>query len=193
MFNRKKIKLLSQTFLKFRFMLIPTSNGRVKFIRRHNLFDNIGQHVMWAPHTLPTDPKLVRLHNNIKVAADVTFINHDVLYDLYNHMDPDFKYTQNLGCIEVLDNVFIGRGSIILPDVVIGPNAIIAAGSVVTKDVEEGTIVGGNPAKVIGDFHKTMNRQREISNSHPEGGRFSDERIAAEWKFFAKRKGSGEN
>ena len=36
-----------------------------------------------------------------------------------------------------MDNVFIGTGTIIMPNVKIGPNAIIAAGSVVTKDVEE--------------------------------------------------------
>lgn len=34
----------------------------------------------------------------------------------------------------------------------IGPNAIVAAGSVVVKDVPEGTVVGGNPARVIGSF-----------------------------------------
>jgi len=39
-----------------------------------------------------------------------------------------------------------------LYNVKIGPNAIVAAGSVVTKDVPEGCVVGGNPAKVIGNM-----------------------------------------
>ena len=43
-------------------------------------------------------------------------------------------YQEKLGCIEVFDNVFIGSGSIIMYDTKIGPNAIVAAGSVVTKD-----------------------------------------------------------
>lgn len=43
--------------------------------------------------------------------------------------------------------------------ITIGPNAIVAAGSVVTKDVPEGTIVGGNPAKVIGKFDEYMKKR----------------------------------
>jgi acetyltransferase-like isoleucine patch superfamily enzyme len=44
---------------------------------------------------------------------------------------------------------WIGANVIILPGVTIGENAVVAAGSVVTKDVEPRTVVGGNPAKLI--------------------------------------------
>lgn len=48
------------------------------------------------------------------------------------------------------DDVWIGVGSIILSGIVIGQSSVIAAGSVVTCDVPENTIVAGNPAKAIG-------------------------------------------
>lgn len=51
--------------------------------------------------------------------------------------------------VHIKDDVWIGTRSIILPGVTIGSHAIVAAGSVVTKDVPEWAIVGGNPAKVI--------------------------------------------
>ena len=51
--------------------------------------------------------------------------------------------------IIVKDHVWIGGNSTILPDVTIGARSIVAAGSVVTKDVPEDCIVGGNPARVI--------------------------------------------
>lgn len=53
------------------------------------------------------------------------------------------------GKIEIKDKCFIGINSIILPNVTIGPNSVIGAGSVVTKDVPPNTVVAGVPAKVI--------------------------------------------
>ena len=47
------------------------------------------------------------------------------------------------------DDVWIGAACIILPGVTIGAGSVIAAGSVVTKDVDENTLVGGNPAKLL--------------------------------------------
>ena len=46
--------------------------------------------------------------------------------------------------------VWVGFGAIILPGVTIGEGAIVGAGAVVTKNIEPGAIVGGNPAKLIG-------------------------------------------
>ena len=51
--------------------------------------------------------------------------------------------------ITICDGVWIGARAIILPGVTIGEGAVIAAGTVVTKDVEPWTVVGGNPAKFI--------------------------------------------
>ena len=54
--------------------------------------------------------------------------------------------------VNIKDHVWIGSGAIILPGVTIGEGAIVAAGAVVTKDVEEKTVVGGIPAKKIKDI-----------------------------------------
>ena len=51
--------------------------------------------------------------------------------------------------ITIKDNVWVATGAIVLPGVTIGEGAVVAAGSVVTKDVEPWTVVGGNPAKFI--------------------------------------------
>jgi hypothetical protein len=51
--------------------------------------------------------------------------------------------------IVIAENVWIGANATILPGVVIGDNAIIAAGAVVTKHVPENAVVAGVPAKVI--------------------------------------------
>ena len=46
-------------------------------------------------------------------------------------------------------NAWIAAGAIICPGVTIGENSVVAAGAVVTKDVADNTVVGGNPAKII--------------------------------------------
>jgi acetyltransferase-like isoleucine patch superfamily enzyme len=51
--------------------------------------------------------------------------------------------------VQIGEHVWVGFNSCIMKGVVIGPRSVIAAGSVVTKDVPSDTLVGGNPAKVI--------------------------------------------
>ena len=58
--------------------------------------------------------------------------------------------------ITIKDNVWVATGAIVLPGVTIGAGAVVAAGSVVVKDVEPWTVVGGNPAKFI--------KKRELRN-----------------------------
>lgn len=79
--------------------------------------------------------------------------NHDteepvLQYALLKRMGVDLTAK---GSKDVLlgDNVWIGDGAIILPGVTIGSHSIVAAGAIVTKDVPEFAIVGGNPAKLI--------------------------------------------
>lgn len=51
--------------------------------------------------------------------------------------------------VKIGDNVWIGGSAVIVPGVTIGNNVVIAAGAVVTKDVPDNVVVGGNPAKII--------------------------------------------
>lgn len=88
--------------------------------------------------------KSLTIGKNVAIAWNVTIMDSDF---------HDFKINNENQIItkEVIigNNVWIGNNVIILKGVTIGDNAIIAAGSVVTKDVEENTAVAGNPAKII--------------------------------------------
>ena len=113
------------------------------------------------PNWIPSYPELVSIGNNVTVAADVRFYEHDEINRLWNG---DSSYSGELvpykkGRIVIEDNVVIGARSIILYDVTVGHHSIVAAGSVVTKDVMPYTIVGGNPARVIGSTRELLKRR----------------------------------
>lgn len=82
--------------------------------------------------------------NHTDIAAEVLIYNSE-----HNINDENFSATE--APVEIGDYVFIGPRSIILPGVRIGRGAVVAAGAVVTKDVPDFAIVGGVPAKVIGE------------------------------------------
>jgi len=65
------------------------------------------------------------------------------------------------------DRVFVGAGAIVMPGVFVEDDAIIGAGSVVTKDVAAGTIVAGNPARVIGLIADRTTRAQEELERYP--------------------------
>ena len=71
------------------------------------------------------------------------------------------------GPVDIRDNVFIGHQAIVLPGVTIGPDAIVAAGAVVTSDVPPGSVVGGVPARVIARTEDVLARRREEAAALP--------------------------
>jgi hypothetical protein len=73
----------------------------------------------------------------------------------------------SVGKIDIRDNVFIGYGAIVLPNVTIGPNAIVGAGAVVTKDVAQGDIVAGVPARPIGHIEDLVKKLQAQTQSLP--------------------------
>lgn len=95
-----------------------------------------------------SEPYLIAIGNHVTVSMQAMFLTHDgatwVIRD-----QPKYRNVVKYGRITILDNCFIGARSTILPGVTIGPDAIVAAGSVVTKDVPPGTVAGGVPAKRI--------------------------------------------
>lgn len=157
------------------FYLIPTAQKRVSWLQKKGKFALLGEHIHYQPRKYPTGGQRVKLHDNVAIAADVEFTEHDIIHWIFNGIEGKSIYSEYRGCIEIHENVFVGAGTRILADVSIGPNVIIAAGSLVNKDIKPGTVVAGVPAKVIGDFDSFMQKRRDYSLSHPIPGLSNDE------------------
>jgi len=140
----------------------PSGYEYALFEKRWGRYYSIGDDCAFWPYTNITDPEYTRLGNNVMLTA-CTILGHDGSVAVLNKAYK--KKLDSVGKVDIKDNVFIGHGAIVLPNVTIGPNAIVAAGAVVTKDVPEGVIVGGVPAKVIGqldDFVKRLEKRTEM-------------------------------
>jgi acetyltransferase-like isoleucine patch superfamily enzyme len=83
--------------------------------------------------------------------ADDVMIGPNVSIITSGHpLDPSKRRTATIGKPIVIEkNVWIAAGATIIGGVTVGENAVVAAGSVVTKDIPPNTLVGGNPAKII--------------------------------------------
>lgn len=173
---------------KLKMYLISNAEKRTKLLIKKNVFKSVGDNFFFQPRVIPDEPKLISFGNNVSVASGVTFVTHDVIDKVLNKMDYNFTFYYNCAPIKVGNNVFIGCNVTILPNIKIGNNVIIAAGSIVTKDIPDNSVVGGNPAKIISTFEEYVNNRKIIN----EDGLYpnSDFAINYIWDKFYHEKNS---
>jgi len=105
---------------------------------------SIGEDTIIGDHSFLDGRDKLIIGNHVDIASGVLIYNSE--HDLESE-----NFSARIAPIEIGDYVFIGPRAIILPGVKIGRGAVVAAGAVVTKDVEPFMIVGGVPAKEIGE------------------------------------------
>ena len=104
------------------------------------------------------DKSILDARNKIVIGKNVNFSTSVSIWtEQHDHRDPYFRCNSNeTFAVNIGDRAWIGPNVTILHSVTIGEGAVIAAGSVVTKNVEAYTIVGGMPAKEIGKRTKDL-------------------------------------
>lgn len=148
------------------FNTIPLKAKKIaNIIRKYNLYGNVGENCLIQLRKIPLHSELIFLHNNICIGSNVLFVTHDASHFMLNKKCNSDVYIEKVGCIEIMDNVFIGSGTQIMGNVRIGSNVIIGAGSIITKDIPDNSVYSGNPAKYICDFEDYEGLMKDYSES----------------------------
>lgn len=105
----------------------------------------IGDYTRIGLHNTIIGPVTIGNHVNLAQGITVTALNH-------NFSEPGKRIDEqgvSTGQVIIGDDVWIGANAVVLPNVSIGCHSVVAAGAVVTKDVPDGCVVAGVPAKII--------------------------------------------
>jgi acetyltransferase-like isoleucine patch superfamily enzyme len=155
---RRLASALSRSFQLF----VLCRGSKAAYLRRAGA--RIGRHaaLLNRVEEFGTEPWLVEIGTGVSIAKGVTFITHDGASRVFRRFIPGASvYGNRFGPIRVRDNCVIGLRAILLPGVSIGPDSVVGAGSVVTRDVPPGTIAAGVPARVVSTLEEYVERYRK--------------------------------
>lgn len=134
-----------------------------------------------------TEPWIITIGNNVHITDGVKFITHDGGTLLFRKEVPDLEITKP---IVVGDDVYIGNNVILLPGVTVGNKVVIGAGTVVTKDIPDNSLVVGVPAKVIKTTDEYFDKiQRESLHLGHLKGQVKDQALMKYYRYSGKSKG----
>jgi maltose O-acetyltransferase len=112
----------------------------------------VGATIRVGAYTFVNEGASIVAHHRVEIGSNCHIGELVGIFDSDHHAVDSTTDVRHAPVV-VGDNVWIGRGAVILPGTRIGDHAVVAAGSVVTKDVAAATLVGGNPARPIRDLH----------------------------------------
>lgn len=134
------------------FLRLWSNRTREKYARLVGV--QLGRNCRLISANFGTEPYLIYIGDHVTISHGVQFITHDGgLWVLRER----FPASDAIRPIIIERNCFVGLNAILLPGVIIGPNSIVGAGAVVTRNVPPGTVAAGVPARVF----STMDRYEQ--------------------------------
>lgn len=136
------LELLFFRVMRIVFMLLP-NDMRIRLLRAQGVTIGRGC-LVHTPH-FGVEPYLIEIGDHVAISSGTEFVTHDAV----GWMFQDHPHWGLYGAIKVGSNTFFGLNCTILPGTTIGADCVIGAGSVVRGSVPEGSVVMGNPARVV--------------------------------------------
>lgn len=105
------------------------------------------------------EPYLIHIGNNVTLTG-IRLLTHDA------SLKKTIGYSK-IGKVHIGDDVFVGVGSIILPNTTIGSKVVVGAGTVVAKDIPDNSVVVGNPMRVICTYDEYTEKNKKLMQEYP--------------------------
>lgn len=143
---------------------------------------NVGQGVsVLSGVNFGSEPYLITIGDYSRISVDVLFVTHDGGTWAFRDL-PKYEKVIKYGKIHVGAHTFIGARCIIMPGVTIGERCVIGAGSIVTKDIPDGSVAVGVPAQIIMTTEEYANKCLTTLCEYDEQAYLRDKRkYLTEW------------
>lgn len=145
--NESAINILEGVYIGANTVISVRDDNSLEAFKKS--FLSIGEHTyIGENNNIRASGGIVKIGSNCLISQNVTIVvtNHNIRKGKLINIQ---GWSESNNFITIHDDVWIGANSVVLPGITIGAGAVVAAGSIVTKDVEENAIVAGNPARLI--------------------------------------------
>ena len=168
---------------KVKSKLFSSHSPMINYYRSKGI--TIGENCLICSNIVTSESFLISIGDNTTISTNVSLITHDYSAHILIEGKSDLY-----GRIIIGSNCFVGANSTILYGVTLGNNIVVAAGSVVTKSFnEEGIIIAGNPARIIGNWDDYKKKYAKKATPTGEQIAFADlcKELASSDKYLVER------
>ena len=176
-----KIKKMGHYWRRLR--LLIDSGYYPEFLRHQGVRIGKDTVVYYPSYVDGRTPYLLEIGNNVVISINVTILTHDATSAYAGDLI-------KVGPVTIRDHCFIGANSTILCNVTIGPDSIVGAGSIVSRDIPANSVYAGNPARFVCTVEEFTAKHAEYAKTHPfmEARYFTHPYISDKRKMFLKEK-----
>ena len=159
-----RFKRLLFSLLSLMLVLHPKGpSKRAQLFGKFHVYGSVGGGGKIQGWKVPLYSHLIFVHDNVIMAPSIKFVAHDGVHYLLNRKYQTNEFVEKVGCIEIMDNVFISANVTILYNTRIGSNVIIGANTLVNRDLPGNAVYAGTPARRICSFDEYVEKHRRYS------------------------------